>query len=262
MDNQSFLDSSQTIVLRAIIAISAASVGGVIGIARNRVSHKVLCAMVSLAAGALLGVTVLHIIPETIEILGLWRSLMSLLGGYLLFAAIGKYIYFVCPACAASATEHETGYLRLGILLMIAMSIHSTVDGLAISAGSKAFPIIGIMILFAVSYHKVPEGLALVSVARLAGYGRAKAIFVTLIIELTTAFGAFIGLFLFLEVQKVFLGVILGFVAGSFLYTVGFALVKEMFAHEKTSIVVYLCIGFASMFILGKIISSFGFHIH
>lgn len=262
MHDQSLLDPSNTIALRAVVAMSAASLGGLIGIAWNRVSHKVLCGMVSLAAGALLGVTVLHIIPETFEILGAWPSLVSLVAGYLLFAAIGKYIYFICPACAASASEHETGYLRLGILLMISMSIHSTVDGLAISAGSRTFSVVGIMILLAVSYHKVPEGLALVSVARLSGYGRAKAIFITLLIELTTVLGAFIGLLLFFEVQQTLLAVILGFVAGSFLYTVGFALIKEMFAHEKISIFIYLGLGFASMIVLSKVVSSLGMHVH
>jgi ZIP family zinc transporter len=187
----------------------------------------------------------------------------SLAVGTLVFAIIGKYVYFVCPACAASAVDHEdSGFLKLGVLLIIAMGIHSTVDGIAISAGSEVMSGIGLLILFAVSYHKIPEGLALVSVARLAGYPRAKALGITVLVELTTALGAFAGLGVLREVSLFWIGVTLGLVAGSFIYTVGFALLKEMYAHEKGSIIVYALLGFASMLAIGSLISSLGITPH
>ena len=241
----------------------AATIGGLMGMGRKRVGHRVLCGLVSLAAGALLAVTVVHIIPETIEITGIWPALITLVVGTLIFAGIGKYVYFLCPACAASATEHESGYLRLGYLLIVAMGIHSTVDGLAISAGSsEANSAIGLMILVAVSYHKIPEGLALASVARLAGYNRSRALLTTILVELTTALGAVIGLVLLREITHFWLGITLGLVAGSFLYTVGFALLREMYEHEKGSIIIYVLLGFASMLLIGAALSSMGIHAH
>ena len=225
---------------------------------RSRVSHRVLCAFVSFAAGALLAVTAGHIVPETMEILGGIPAAATLVGGTLVFAGIGRYVYFLCPACAASATEHDGGYLRLGVLLMIAMGIHSAVDGLALSAGAAMRSPVGVLILFAVSYHKVPEGLALVSVARLAGYRRSKALAVTVLIELTTALGAFIGVVFLQGVSEFWLGITLGIVAGSFVYTVGFALLREMYAHEKGSILVYVALGSASILVLSALVSNLG----
>jgi len=251
--------------LRALIALAAATIGGIIAMGKDHMNHRVLCGLVSFAAGALLAVTVVDIIPEMSQVLQGHPIviLASLVGGTLIFAAIGKYVYFVCPACAASATEHDGGYVRLGLLLMIAMVIHSTIDGLAISAGQAVTAQVGIspvglMILFAVSYHKIPEGMALVSVARLAGYTRAKALGITVLIELTTAVGAFAGLFLLHGVSSLWLGITLGLVAGSFLYTVGFALLKEMYAHEKGSIILYIVLGFVSILALGAILQYTG----
>ena len=253
----------EMIALRAVIAISAATVGGLLGMGRKRISHRVLCALVSIAAGALLAVTAVHIVPETVEMVGLMHAAAAVVVGTLVFAGIGRYVYFVCPACAASAVDHEdSGYLRLGLLLIIAMGIHSTVDGLAISAGSEARSMIGVLILFAVSYHKIPEGLALVSVARLAGYGRAKALGITVLVELTTALGAFIGLLFLRNMNEYWLGITLSIVAGSFIYTVGFALLKEMYAHEKGSIVLYAVLGFASMLAFGALLASAGIRMH
>ena len=248
------------VVLRAFIAMAAAAVGGVIGMSKKTISHKTLCSLVSVAAGALLAVTTVNIIPETVELLGGVRATAGILVGTLVFAGIGKYVYFMCPACAASATAHESGYLRLGLLLMIAMGIHSTVDGLAITAGTKTASMAGLLILFAVSYHKIPEGLALVSVARLAGYSRAKALGVTLLIELTTAIGALAGVLLLRGMDKFWLGITLAAVAGSFTYTVGFAVLREMYAHEKQSIILYALIGFASILGIGYLLAGIGIH--
>jgi len=257
------MSPSQIIALRAVIAIIAATIGGLLGMGRKRVGHHVLCALVSIAAGALLAVTVVHIVPETVEMIGWLYAGASLAIGTLIFAVIGKYVYFVCPACAASAVDHDdSGYLKLGLLLIIAMGIHSTVDGIAISAGSEMMSGIGLLILFAVSYHKIPEGLALVSVARLAGYPRAKALGITVLVELTTALGAFVGLVFLHGVSMFWVGITLGLVAGSFIYTVGFALLKEMYAHEKGSIIFYALLGFASMLGIGALISSLGMTAH
>ncbi|MHB1001170.1 MAG: ZIP family metal transporter [Armatimonadota bacterium] len=246
-----------------MIALIAAFAGGLIASGKKCISHKVLCGLVSFAAGALLAVTVEHIIPETYEMLGGYAATITIVAGTLVFAAIGKYVYYLCPACAASATEHDNGYLRLGILMMVAMGIHSTVDGLAISAGSHAAEagsasLGGLLILFAVSYHKIPEGMALVSVARLAGYNRSRALITTILIEMTTAIGAFIGIYFLRGVNEMWLGLTLGIVAGSFLYTVGFALLKEMYAHEKGSIILYVILGFLSIIGLSMVLSYTG----
>lgn len=258
----SHLTAIDTVVMRAVIAILAATIGGLFAVGRRQISHRLLCGLVSFAAGSLLAVTSANIIPEAAEMTGPWITTLTLVGGMGIFAGIGRYVSVLCPACAASASEE--GYLRLGILLMVAMGIHSTVDGLAIGAGSAASASsVGMMILIAVSYHKIPEGLALVSIARLAGYSRWKALGVTVLIEFTTALGALAGLVFVPGESPLILGITLGLVAGSFLYTVGFALLKEMYAHEKGSILVYVTLGFFSMLAIGAILTRFGMgHTH
>lgn len=258
----SHLTALDTVALRAAIAILAATIGGLFAVGRGQISHRLLCGLVSFAAGSLLAVTSANIIPEAAEMTGPLLATLALVGGMGIFAGIGRYVSVLCPACAASASEK--GYLRLGILLMVAMGVHSTVDGLAIGAGSAASDSnVGTMILIAVSYHKIPEGLALVSIARLAGYGRWKALGVTALIEFTTALGALAGLVFVPGESPLILGITLGLVAGSFLYTVGFALLKEMYAHEKGSILVYVTLGFFSMLAIGALFAQFGLgHTH
>lgn len=240
----------QLLVLRAAAATAAAIIGGLIGLAAGG-SHSTRCGMVSLAAGALLAVTVLHIVPEAAEMVGIPFAGAAIAAGTLAFYLVGKYVYYTCPACAATGSDDPTGFLRIGALLIVTMTLHSMMDGLAIAAGyeHRGDERLGALILLAVSYHKVPEGLALVSICRLAGWPAWKAIGATVLVELTTALGAVLGAFVLRGASPQLLGVTLGFVAGSFLYTVGFATLKEMYEHERTSILSWALLGGLSIIV-------------
>lgn len=254
--------TASLILLRILGATGAAVLGAFIGLP-GRASHRMLCALVSFAAGGLLGVTATHLLPETTHLLGMGWGIASIAGGLALFYLIGRYVYALCPAC--NATQSEKGFFQLGILMMVAMSLHSLTDGLAIVAGTglegnaRSGTELGLLIFVAVSYHKIPEGMALITVLRGAGYNKLRAFLITTLIELTTGLGALIGL-LFLNLDPTQLGVLLGVVAGSFLYIVFFAILKEMWEHEKGSIVFYTGLGFVSIWLLGLGMS--GLHLH
>lgn len=251
--------AGEIILLRAGVATAAALVGGLIGVSVKNIAHSTLCGLVSLAAGALLAVTVLHVFPEATftiaESVGRGWSLPVATAGILLglglFYLVGKHVYYMCPACAATASECQQGYLRLGVLLIITLSLHATMDGLAIAAGYEhGNATLGALIMVAVSYHKVPEGLALVSVCRLAGWSRIRSLVITAVVEMTTALGALLGILLLRGASPLWLGLTLAFIGGSFLYTVGFATLKEMVEHESNSILVYAVMGALSMVVI------------
>src|SRR6185436_5995050 len=138
--------------------------GGVISVA-VRLSHQVLCSLISLAAGTLFGVTLFAIAPETLTVGSWWLVLIAAASGYLLFFLISKYVHHVCPACAAShfdadATRH---FSDIAVALIAALAIHSTSDGIAIGVGREIHtnPAGNWSLFAALCIHKVPEGLAL-----------------------------------------------------------------------------------------------------
>src|SRR6266568_4671586 len=122
-----------------LLAFGLAVGGGALGTSVGT-SHKRLCALISLGAGTLLGVTVFAILPECWEALTWWGLVLAMASGYLLFAVISKYVYHVCPACAAShfdqATTHR--FSEIASAMVIALAIHSTMDGVALVAGHEA----------------------------------------------------------------------------------------------------------------------------
>src|SRR4029078_1254875 len=145
-----------------------------------RLEHKPLCALISFAAGTLLGVTIFAILPESFGACPWWAALLALITGYALFFFISKHVHHVCPACAAShfdadATRH---FSEIATALIVALAIHSTTDGLALGIQSET-PVSGATkwsLFFALCIHKVPEGLALGSLLIGAGFSRVSAL--------------------------------------------------------------------------------------
>ena len=185
------------VALAFALAVGGGTLGAVLG-----TSHKRLCALISLGAGTLLGVTLFAILPETVEALRWWQLLLALASGYAVFSVISRYIFHVCPACAAShfdeATTHR--FSEIASAMMLALAIHCTVDGLGISAGGQAQAtssasgrIVDFSIILAVCVHKIPEGLALGALLRGAGLGVRGIIFRVLAVEATTLLGGVMG---------------------------------------------------------------------
>src|SRR6201981_378239 len=139
-------------------------------------AHKPLCALISFAAGTLLGVTLFAILPESLGDSPWWAVALAAATGYALFFFISKYVHHVCPACAAShfdadATRH---FNEIASLLIVALAIHSTTDGIALGIGQEtpASDADKWSLFSALCIHKVPEGLALGSLLIGAGLKR------------------------------------------------------------------------------------------
>ena len=149
------------ILIQIFAAFAIALAGGAFSGLMAR-THKQLCAFISLGAGTLLGVSLCGIAPECWEDLHWWLLPMAA-SGYFLFAIITRYVFHVCPACAASHFDEATTHrlAEFAAAMMFALGIHCIVDGLALTAGLEESKPIELSVLFAICVHKFPEGLAL-----------------------------------------------------------------------------------------------------
>ena len=253
MKHTFLIHAADMILLRAGLAIGVAMLGALAAVIIRGISHRTQCALISLAAGVLLGVGIIDLLPETRELVGLPIAILSLAFGALLFFLIGKYLYFTCPACSATAADEKKGFLQLGWLLIAAGALHALTDGIAITLGAEVSRKIGLLVLGAVAAHKLPEGMALAAIAMQAGYRRRNALLLTLAMELATAAGSSLGL-LAAGIPGQWVGIALGVAGGSFLYIGAFALAAESKEHEKTSIAVWSIIGFLILAALSSLV--------
>ena len=233
---------------QVVAAYIFAVAGGAIS-ASLRLEHKPLCALISFAAGTLLGVTLFAIFPESFGACPWWAVLLALATGYALFFFISKLVHHVCPACAAShfdadATRH---FSEIATALILALAIHSTTDGLAlgIQGEAPATDATKWSIFSALCIHKVPEGLALGSLLIGAGFRRVSALGWVTVVEATTLVGGVIGYLFLTEISSLWLGLIMAYVGGGFVYLAVHAVLGEMLKHGKKLVLTSFALGVA-----------------
>ncbi len=250
------------VALAFALAVGGGTLGALLG-----TSHKRLCALISLGAGTLMGVTLFAILPETLADLRWWEFLLALASGYAVFSVISKYIFHVCPACAAShfdeATTHR--FSEIAAAMMLALAIHCTVDGLAMSAGNQAEGtvtasgrIVNFAIILAVCVHKIPEGLALGALLRGAGLTTQAIIIRVVAVEATTLLGGVMGWFFFPHTSHFWIAAALAHAGGGFVFLATHAIIGELLEHHKA--LVLGCFGAGVGLIGGFVLLLHFFH--
>lgn len=211
-----------SVILRTTVATLVAIIGGALGVAMGRVAASRLNLLVYIAAGALLAVTLCDVLPDARAGLS-WPAFFAAIGsGYLLFWGVGSYVHPICPACAVTSLD-EPAIRRLGqttLLLLIALGIHSTMDGIAVVVSDRITGHTDVTVLFALSLHKFPEGLALALLLIGAGYSRRDALLCTIAIQATTEVGGLLGVFALARMSPFLLSLLFAHVGGNFLYLV------------------------------------------
>ena len=250
-------DAGQLVALRLVVAVLSASLGALVAVSSKKISHLGLCLLISFAAGALLAVTLFDILPETIEMVGAVKGFLSFASGYLLFFLLTRFVSHVCPACSATHTELE--FRALTVSMIVALSVHSFMDGLAIYSGSLTGTEIGLPILFAVAFHKFPEGMALSLIARSSGLSRTVSFFVSFAVEaVTTLGGGAAGLLVKFSEHAAWVGYVLGHAGGGFVFIVLHALLSEVVKHHPRYTILSAVFGAAAVGLVQLFVAAYG----
>jgi zinc transporter ZupT len=227
-----------------------------------RLEHKPLCALISFAAGTLLGVTLFAIVPESLNYTVAWPVIAAAATGYFLFFFISKHVHHVCPACAAShfdvdATRH---FSEIATALIVALAIHSTTDGLVLGIQQDAPSTNATKwsLFSALCIHKVPEGLALGSLLIGAGLPRATALGWVASVEATTLIGGIIGYCFLAGISTFWLSLIMAHVGGGFFYLATHAVLGEMLKHGKKLVLTSFSVGVALIAVLNIVLRILG----
>jgi zinc transporter ZupT len=227
------------------IAFAIALAAGAFSAAVAR-THKQLCAFISLGAGTLLGVAVCGIAPECLQTLSWWQLLLAAASGYFLFALVSRFVFHICPACAASHFDEATTHrlAEFALAMMIALAIHCTADGLALAVGHRESPAVNLELALAICAHKFPEGLALGALLLGGGFRRARMLWLVAAVESTTIWGGLAGWFILRDVSPFWLALVLAHAGGGFFYLAVHAVLGEIFKHHKQLVLANFAAGF------------------
>ncbi|MCL2698139.1 MAG: ZIP family metal transporter [Oscillospiraceae bacterium] len=189
--------------------ILAMGLGGVISaLLFRRSSDKVICWLLSFAAGIMTSVVCFGLMPEAVELSGMAGGVLGLLLGILIIMLLNSIVDKITNAKGDNLHIHHTHeelyhqtsvilnpkkMLRSGIIMLIAIGLHNIPEGIAIGAGGSFDLNLGVLIAIMIALHNIPEGMAIAAPLLAGGIGRGRVVLLTLICGFTTVFGALLG---------------------------------------------------------------------
>jgi len=168
--------------------------------------------LVSYAVGALLGASMLAILPETLEQLPAKNVFTTLLIGIFLFFVLEKLVLW--RHCHTHDCEVHDGSV---LPVLVGDAFHNFVDGAVIAAAVMTSVPLGVSTALAVAAHEIPQEVGDFAILLHAGYSRRRALMLNLMSAGASAVGAVAALIAFNQLPLV-LPYFLALAAASFLY--------------------------------------------
>lgn len=175
---------NRTEVVYGVSAAVANIVGALAVTSGRRWSVRALDRMLAFAAGFLLSVAFVDLIPEAISRGGRSAAITALIAYLLVHLTqhtLGRHFHF------GEETHAVTRMVSVSALL--GLLLHTFVDGVAVASGLLVSGAVGALVFVGVLLHKFPEGLAISSMFLAAGAKATTAILAAAALGAATILG-------------------------------------------------------------------------
>jgi len=260
-----------------VLVLLASLVGGWL-LLIIRPTHTRLQLAISFVAGLMLGIALLHFLPDANEQLhSLDRTATWMLGGFLVMFFLQRFFHFHhhdsaegdpedCDHGQAMPEEPEHGHEHHAHTLAdksaqqlswvgtaLGLTLHSLLDGLALAAAVEAgarghASLAGLGVALVVILHKPFDAMAIATLMTAGGSSRSSRHVLNSLFALASPIGAvlfYLGANQFAGSDSVFLGGALAFCAGTFLCIASSDLLPELqfHSHDRFKLSVALLAG-------------------
>ena len=243
------MNNNFTIFVFSILAGLSTIVGTLIVMRKKSLSPKTLVYFISFSAGALLGLSFLHLIPEALELTE--NAVYGILIAFFIFYFLEQRI--MMHSCAEETCDHHHFEKAKGLMGMWGIFLHSLIDGALIGIGFEANVTLGVVTALAVLIHKIPDGISVTSIMLHNHFSRSETWRGAILTAVATPIGAVLAFIALHGVSLEILGVALGFSAGTFLYISASDLIPETHKSFNFWNSFYVLLGLLVIFLLKSI---------
>ena len=210
---------------------------------------KLIASACSFAAGVMIAVSILDLIPTSINYLRIGNN-----NGYVILLC---FIFIILGIILATLLDSlvdkiSTGnnLFNVGILSMIVIILHNIPEGIVTYVVSNKNILLGISLCIAIALHNIPEGISIAIPIYYSTKSKIKAIIYTLISALSEFFGAILTyLFLSHFISNNVLGFILALTAGIMIAISFEKLIPTGNSYNNKLAKIFFIIGFIFMII-------------
>jgi zinc and cadmium transporter len=203
-----------------LIALGLSLLGGLGGLAvasgvlliKDSARARLIPWLVSYAVGALLGVSMLQILPEALDRLPSQHVFATVLFGIMLFFVLEKLVLW--RHCHTHDCEVHEGAV---FPVVIGDAFHNFVDGAMIATAVMTSVPLGVVTAVAVAAHEIPQEIGDFAILLHAGYSRGRALLLNVLSALASALGA-VTAFVAFDAVPLWRPYFLALAAASFLY--------------------------------------------
>lgn len=215
--------------LISVFIISLISLVGIFTLSiKESTIKKYIFIFVSLAIGALLGDTFIHLLPEAVEEIGnINYAFIAVMAGIFIFFVIEKFLHW-----HHHQDDSEEKHIRpVGKMILVSDGFHNFLDGIIIGASYMISLPVGIATTIAVLLHEIPQEIGDFGVLLHAGYSKTKALFLNFLSALLSIVGV-AAVFIIGETLENLSVWLLAVASGGFIYIALSDLIPELHHNE------------------------------
>ncbi|MGB9887310.1 MAG: ZIP family metal transporter [Moorellales bacterium] len=169
----------------SLLAGLATWVGGLLVTLLGRPNRYFLGWLLGLAAGVMLGVSALDLVPAALHLGGVRALVVGAAPVVLLLVRLRKEL--------VAEYGPEPDYRRLGYLVGIGVALHDLPEGMAIAVGYAAGPAVGLGLAVAIALHNLPEGMVMAGPLLAGGFSRRRVLALIGLVGAVTPVGTGLG---------------------------------------------------------------------
>ncbi len=232
-----------TAIILALITFLSTLLGGFI-ILKFKKSLSIIFAF---AAGSILTVAFMEILPQDLEIakksgISVKYIMVSVVLSFLFFILLEKY-FSTHPVKGIASEGHVMGPIGAGSLILI-----SLLDGLAMGIALQVGFSIGLVVALSIIIHDLPDGINTMVLMLKNGQSEKKALLFLFMDGLAPLLGVLLTSVIIFP-QKI-LAILLAVFAGEFIYVGAASLLPESQEQSVLKIAVAATLGFLFIFII------------
>jgi len=225
-----------TVLLASALACFVTTIGIYIISKYEKWGNKNIVYFMSFAAGVLISVSFIHIIPKSF-------AMNATAPIFLLVGFMGLYVFnrflklMVCQ-------DHECANLSAGIIPIVGIGLHSFIDGIIYSVTFNVSIFTGAMAAIGMVFHEFPEGVVTFLLLERAGFTRKRsALYAFLAAALSTPFGTLVSFPFISKIDRPVLGLLLAVSAGALVYVGASHLLPAVEKENKRYTLISLGVG-------------------
>ena len=233
-----------------IISVLGPIIGSIIGVAKKP-SLMYMCNMLCFAAGVMLGISFLELIPESIRISSVGICVAGILMGALIMYGVDRIIPHIHPELCTQ--EQGCNLQRTSIYLILGIFLHNFPEGMAIAIGAVTGTKVSLIIALAIAIHNIPEGICTSAPYYHATGNRLKAFLISSSTAVPLLIGYLLARYIFDSITPGVLGFIIGATAGLMIYITLDEIIPNSCAGNDHSTIFSLLTGIIFVILLGLI---------